>query len=473
MPPCPAPELERAAAASYVAPRTPAEERIAELWGQILGLDKVGVETSFFELGGHSLNATRMIHRIGSELGVAVPLLELFKRPTVAALAATVDRLRAEGGEAASFVPLPTIAPDPGRRHRPFPLNQVQQAYWIGRAASMELGGVASYSYQELDIGFLDVQRLNRTMDRLIERHDMLRVVILPDGRQQILESLPSFEASVLDLSEGSQEEIGAALLERRAEMSHQVLPTDQAPILDLRVSRLPGGGARLHLGLDYMVVDAFSTGILFREFFAFYSDPDLALPELELSFRDCVLAEEKLREGEQHQRAVEYWQQRLPDLPPAPELPLACNPQELDQPRFERRTDHLPEETWRRLKRRATSFGLTPSGLLLAAFSDVLALWSKTSRFTINVTTFNRPPIHPGIQDVIGDFTTLTLLAVDTSVAGEFALRARAIQERLWQDLEHRSMGGVEVLRGAGALPGGGGAGHARGVYQPARRRW
>ena len=91
---------------------------------------------------------------------------------------------------------------------------------------------------------------------------------------------------------------------------------------------------------------------------------------------------------------------------------------------------------------------GVTPSVLLLSAFSTVVAQWSKQSRFTLNLTLFNRLPLHADVALLIGDFTSLTLLEVDVRAGGTLGDLARALQARLWEDLEHRYFGGVEVVR-------------------------
>ncbi|MEO0491507.1 MAG: AMP-binding protein, partial [Cyanobacteria bacterium J06659_2] len=78
----------------------------------------------------------------------------------------------------------------------------------------------------------------------------------------------------------------------------------------------------------------------------------------------------------------------------------------------------------------------------------EVLATWSKTRRFSLNLTTFNRLPIHPEVQSIIGDFTSLTLLAVDYSGSDDFWQRAKQVQLQLWQDLENSYVSGVRVLR-------------------------
>jgi acyl carrier protein len=82
------------AARGYVAPRGRTEEVLCEIWSQVLGVERVGVEDDFFDLGGHSLNATQFLYRAREALGVEITLRMLFERPTVAGLAEAV----ADGG---------------------------------------------------------------------------------------------------------------------------------------------------------------------------------------------------------------------------------------------------------------------------------------------------------------------------------------------------------------------------------------
>jgi amino acid adenylation domain-containing protein len=80
--------------AAFVAPREGLETALAAVWGEILGVERVGVHDNFFELGGHSLLLMRLHGRIASELGADLPLLELFEHPTVAALARRLEEVR-------------------------------------------------------------------------------------------------------------------------------------------------------------------------------------------------------------------------------------------------------------------------------------------------------------------------------------------------------------------------------------------
>ncbi|MBW8873678.1 MAG: amino acid adenylation domain-containing protein [Acidobacteria bacterium] len=457
----PAPAAEPASAAvpqmpapegrsGHVAPRNPVERDLAAIWEHFLGVAPVGVFDSFLELGGHSLLATRVAARMREVFAVDVPLSSLFEAPHLAALAADVaarqDALRGPG--AAEQGPAPRLLADPAARHESFPLTEVQQAYWIGRGAAFELGNVAAHSYLEVEVRSLDLPRLNAALHRLIDRHEMLRAVVTPDGRQRILAEVPAYQIAVDDLRGVAPEAAGATLAETRRRLAQEVVPTDRWPLFAVRASLLEGGVTRLHIRLDYLIADAWSARILARDAGALYADPGSALPPLDVSFRDYVLSLAALRETAEHRRALDYWQGRLAALPPAPDLPLAVSPTTLARPRFERRRAALPAALWAELKRRFAATDLAPSAALAAVFAEILTGWSKSPRFTINLTLFNRLPVHPQVAELVGDFTSLTLLAVDNEAADGFLARARRLQRQLWRDLDHQSVSAVQVLR-------------------------
>jgi acyl carrier protein len=84
---------------TFVAPRTPVEKKLAEIWTRVLGLDQIGINDNFFELGGHSLLATQVISQVINLFGVKVPLRFLFQAPTVADMAVVVAQKRAQKAE--------------------------------------------------------------------------------------------------------------------------------------------------------------------------------------------------------------------------------------------------------------------------------------------------------------------------------------------------------------------------------------
>jgi len=443
-----APDVERSELNPASAPRTREEQLLAEIWSQVLGVKQIGIGDNFFELGGHSLLATQLIAKVREAFQVELPLRSLFQCPTVESLAAVISPQKSDAVKQVFVNSLPVITPDPEGRHQPFGLTDIQQAYWIGRGETFELGGVATHIYAEIESVNLDLERFSQAWQQLIERHEMLRAIVRSDGQQQILERVPAYQIQVLDLRGQNYRVVNSQIEAVRESLSHQVIPSDRWPLFEIRASVLDDRLFRLHFSFDALIGDAWSFQMLGREWAKLYQNPNETLSDIEISFRDYVLAELACRHTEEYRRSVDYWQSRIPSLPPAPDLPLVKNLAAIGKPRFERRTGQLDPKTWQQLKNKSTKAGSTPSGILLAAFAEVLAVWSKNPRFTIGLTLFNRLPLHPQVNEIAGDFTSLILLAVDNSAPDSFAARVRRVQEQLWDDLDHRYFSGVQVLR-------------------------
>jgi len=341
----------------------------------------------------------------------------------------------------------PTIVADPSSWHLPFPLNAVQHAYWIGRSSSLQLGGTSTHVYMEFACEPLDTPRLGAAFAQVIARHGMLRAIVEPDGRQRTLAHVDPFRIVEHDLS-GYPETRRAEELQRiREQLAQQVIPCEQWPLYLVHVVKLSPAESRLCMAWDFLTVDAWSMLIIVREWHGLYTGLR-PLPEpLTVSFRDYVLAEEKCRELPGYARARSYWLDRIDDLPGPPQLPQS---QALAGRRYtlRRRSLRLGADRWKALKERARSHGLTPSNILLAAFSEVLALWSETERFCVNLTLFNRLPLHEQVASLVGDFTTLMLVEIDAGRDGSFAQRAEALQQQCLRDMDHRQFSAVELMR-------------------------
>jgi hypothetical protein len=154
----------------------------------------------------------------------------------------------------------------------------------------------------------------------------------------------------------------------------------------------MPGGATHVHFSVDLFIADLWALRVLLNDWWRRYQDPDADLPELDLTFHDVVPAERAGREGEEYRQAEAYWRDRLDDLPAASRLPADTS---AAAPHFTRRTARIDTGTWSRVKELAAARGVTASGVLLAAYSVVLGAWSAQDRFCVDVTLFNRPPVH------------------------------------------------------------------------------
>lgn len=337
------------------------------------------------------------------------------------------------------------VVPDLDARLEPFPLTDVQAAYLVGRGDVFDHGGVACHVYLEIGYPDLEPSRVEAAWNRMIARHDMLRVRISQDGHQRVLPQVGHLDIPAVDLRSAPEAAVVEGLERVRADMSHRVYDTETWPLFGLAVTRTPTG-AVLHLSMDFLVADWASLWLLLREFEILHAEPDTELPVPELTFRDYVLAERRLRDGDAYLRAREYWWDRVDTLPPAPQLPFDKADPAVG-PRFRRRTLLLDATQWAGLTRRAADHGITASAAVLTAYAAALERWSRSDRFTLNLTVLNRLPLHPDVDEVVGDFTSVSLLEVDGR-HGTFGERASRIAARLFDDLDHRLCSGIEVLR-------------------------
>ncbi len=428
-------------ATGYSAPSTAAEIALCEIVAELLHLERVGLADNFFHLGGHSLLATRLAARLRTRLDRELPIRTIFEFPVLGDLACALGEMNSSG-EAA-----PLLA-DPAAAHEPFPLTPVQEAYWLGRQSLVELGEVACHSYVEFRLHALDLDRLTSAWRAVIDRHPMLRAIVTPNGTQRILDAseLPPFTIAFADFSSASRDEAEAAVRTVREQMSHQVLACDRWPLFEVRVTRVAENDWHLHLSLDALILDGESCGFMLQEVFNLYHRRIAPAPTAEPTFRDYVLHLQAPSPEKEQARA--YWEARLDSLPPAPALPLAVDPARLADPRFGRLHAELLPAVWNQLKARAAAAGLTPSNLLLTAYAEVLGTWARSDDFTLNLTVGDRRLLDPGIAAMLGVFTNLTPLEIRGACRGSFLGRARAQQQQLARDLDHRAVSGVEVQR-------------------------
>jgi amino acid adenylation domain-containing protein len=329
----------------------------------------------------------------------------------------------------------------------PFPLTDMQQAWWVGRDRALELGNVPPQRWIEIE-GEIVFDRFTAALNRLIDRHGMLRAVVRRDGEQHILPTVPPYRVGVLDLRDQPREFVRERLAEVRQGISEERFATDRWPLFSVRATRLGEQRYRLHFNFDMLLVDLVSFQIMFRDLAMLYEDRDSELPLLDVSLRDCVLATRALEESESYKRSREYWWSRVPALPPAPELPLDQSIGSVDRPRFGVRTLSLEPDAWAGLRARAAEVGVTPTTAVLTAFAEMLRTWSARSAFSFVMVVFNRPQLHPNVNDLIGDFTSTILLTAEGQDGESFELRAKRFQQQIWERLRHRQVSGVQVLR-------------------------
>jgi amino acid adenylation domain-containing protein len=342
---------------------------------------------------------------------------------------------------------LEEVRPDPDGLHQPFLPSDLQISFLIGSREGLE-HHVRPHQYLEFDFPELDPERFQAAVDRAVERQRRNLVVLREDMMLEVVGEPGPVRVGVSDWRGAADPESVPGIAEVRAAMQRHELPLHSWPWLQLHISRYGEGRARLHYNNNNFFSDAIGTLKLLDSVLHYYHRPDQPLPELELSYRDCVLTLAELEESPRGRASQRYWTERIPDWPDAPRVPLSPGADTRRRSRLSRRELVLPAAAWTAFRERAAAHGLTPTNALYAGYAEVLATWSGSRHFLLNNMITHRLPIHPQIRDIVGNFASLYPLEVDWRHDETFAGRALRLQRQVMADLDHVYWSGVKVLQ-------------------------
>lgn len=395
------------------------------------------------------LNLTNLWRKEGIKVHFSTLVLE----PTVAAIAATLDAADRRPPKKKPVPQEPSASTDES-----FGLATMQHAYWIGRDSEQSLGGVAAHLYAEFDGEGVDAQRLDRAVDALIARHPMLRVAFTDDGTQ-IVGPAAKRGLTVVDLRAHDADAIAARLEELRDTKSHQLMDVRNGQVIDVTLTLLPQGRNRIHVDVDMLAADAMSYRRVLDDLAAFYvsdtSDEAAAgLAPIGYTFRE-YLSNRTIDEST-HLADRAWWHDKMLNLPDTPSLPFVAETERAEPNRSFRLAHTFDTAAKEALIAAARGRGITTAVALATVFAGSVARWSTQQRFLLNVPLFDRDPIHPDVDKVVGDFTNSLLIDADMRADESLAARARRLQNELHTSATHSSYVGLDVLRDLGRVRGG-----------------
>ncbi|MEW5925955.1 MAG: amino acid adenylation domain-containing protein [Gemmatimonadota bacterium] len=432
------PAPDRAADADrYVEPRTAAEEVVAGIWAEVLGLETVGVEDDFFALGGHSLLATRVVSRVREAFGTELPLRALFEAPTVAGLAERVEGLRRAGEPI-----LPPVVPTD--RTGPLPLSFAQERLWFlhrmdpassvyNLPAALRLGGA------------LDVEALGRALGEIVRRHEALRTVFV-EAEGSPVQAVAPFGGFALPVEDLSRLEEGArAAAARRSVAEGAARPFDlgEGPLFRASLLRLAEEEHVLLLCMHHVVSDGWSMGVLFGELSALYAayrqERPSPLPELPVQYPDYAVWQRRHLSGETVERQLACWRERLADAPALLELPTDCPRPPV--PAYEGSNDSvdLPGELLARLKALGRREGATLYMTLLAASQALLSKYAGSEDVVVGSPIAGRT--RGETEGLIGFFVNTLVLRTDLSGDPGFREALRRVRGVTLGAYEHQEL--------------------------------
>jgi amino acid adenylation domain-containing protein len=413
----PAPEL-RQGEEERVAPRTPAEELLVDLWAGLLGVEQVGIHENFFELGGHSLLATRVVSRVREVFGVEIPVRALFDSPTVAGLADLLAALLAAGTGETPPPPLQAVPRPAGDLE--LPLSFAQERLWF--LDRLEPGGSAyNISAAVRLVGSLDVAAFGAALGEVVRRHEALRTGFQEGvgGRPvQVIRGWSPVGLPVIDLSVPSGARETAV---RRLAVEEAGRPFDLALGRPVRAALLRLGGTErvehvLLLTLHHIAADGWSVGVLVRELAALYEA--FLLPELPIQYADFAVWQRAWLTGAVLDAQTVYWRQALGGAPTL-ELPTDRPRPAVRSSRGARRGLALSPGLSEELRRFARGQGATAFMALLTAFEILLGRMCSQEDVLVGSPIANRN--HREIEGLIGFFVNTLVLRGDLSGDPDF----------------------------------------------------
>lgn len=349
---------------------------------------------------------------------------------------------------------LDRVAADIALEHAPYPLTDIQEAYWIGEQPAYRLHTPA-YLYRVFSAPELDLGQLSAALDALVRAHPALRTSVLPDGTQRVCDRGETIAVEVNDLRGLSATERVRLVAERKRNLDQLLAPLGVAAPVGCFVDRLPHG-YHIHFLFRLIALDGQSIVQFINELASHYLGRGADhLPGL--SHRFFVGQQLAARQQTAYRASLAYWEQRLENLPNAPELPLVDHEAIPHRLRFVRRQLRLDAQQFEHLQAQGRRLGVTVNALLCTLYADVLRIWSRNRNFTLNMLVSQRPESAPELRDELGNFSSTLLLEL-ADQPGPFRVRALALQRQLYRDLAHSQVAGVQVIRrlkrGGNGLP-------------------
>jgi amino acid adenylation domain-containing protein len=417
------PELDKV----FVAPRTPTEESLVEIWVQLLNIERVGVHDNFFDLGGHSLLATQLVSRMREAFQVEIPLRRLFEAPTVAGLAESIEAAR----QAGQLLLAPPILPVP--RNGDLALSFAQQRLWFFDQLEPGLSAYnipAAVRFQ----GPLNLAALERSLNEIVKRHESLRTTFgKVDGRPtQVIAPTLTIKLPVVDLRKLPASEQEAEVRRLVTAEAQRAFDLSQGPLIRCTVLRL---GDEEHVGLltmHHIISDGWSTGILVREvatlYVAFCAGGSSPLPALPIQYADFAHWQRQWLQGEVLETQIAYWKKQLANAPALIDLPTDHPRPAVQTFRGAHQSLVLPKHLQEGFKTLSRQEGVTLFMTLLAAFKVLLYRYTSQDDLIVGTPIANRNRLET--EGLIGFFVNALVLRTDLSGNPSFRELLRRVRE-------------------------------------------
>ncbi len=412
----PKPDFNQHSDQAFIAPSNELEAQLAQIWSEILAVEKIGVKDDFFSLGGHSLLATRLLSRIQQQLAVALPLRSLFEHTTIATQAILISQLAT-----AQLAAIPCI-----ERSKTQALSHAQQRLLV--LDRLQPGNPAYNIPLAMRIeGPLDILALEQAIIAIIGRHETLRTTFKHDKENacQCVNVAPQTAIEQLNLPEN------VTIEEHLKDFFLSPFDLMQGPLIKLQILNESSNQHILLISMHHIISDGWSIHIFMKEMLvlyqAFHSKQSCPLAELPIQYIDYAEWQRQELQKNQCQQQREYWGKQLKDAPVL-ELP-SDNPRtplmNADGCLFNFQIETKLADQLRELSRKQ---GATLFMTLMACFQVLLHRYSGQDDICVGTPTAGRQ--HPQLENLIGFFANTLVVRSHPSSDTSFSTYLQQIKQ-------------------------------------------
>jgi tyrocidine synthetase-3 len=412
---------------------TSTEHKLAVIWQELLGIKIYNKKLNFFEIGGHSLKAFQLMNEIYRAFDVKILLADIFKNTTLEQLAIVIEH--SGNSKFQSIQPVPASSN--------YEVSFAQRRLWIlGSQTDEYFGYNVPLAY--MLHGKLDVERLKRSFELCIERHEILRtgfVVIHGELKQEVSEASKSrLDFKYLDYSslQLPDEKIQALAHEEMRKPFNLEVP----PLIRVHVIKVSDVAFGLLVTLQHIVCDGWSMGILAGEIFESYNrlknDSEFRFPCLTIQYRDYTAWQKQYMLSEDAQHDKEFWLNQYTGGFPVSDL-------QTDFPRTTSKTYNgdsidfsIDQQKSEKLKKLAQQHNTTLNSIMLSVIQ--CALYHFTGHKDIVIGTPVAGRNHPDLKNQIGFYVNTLPLRLRLLEDESFATLIDKTHNYLVQALDHQT---------------------------------
>lgn len=404
----PEPDMNINTGEKYEAPRNKREEKLIEIWESILGVRNIGINSDFFNLGGNSLKLTTLVSRINEELNTEVPLKKVFNRPTVKNISEYISLLSEK--EYGSI--------EKAEDKEYYGVSSAEKRMYM--VQQYDKSSITYNIYGALEVfGDLNINKVERSFQKLIERHEMLRTsFFVKDGviLQKIHDSKEIyFRVEQIQIENESQ-------IQEKINNFIRPFNLNKAPLLRAAVLSIEKDRYIMLFDIHHIISDGVSMYILMKEFSQLYTG--IKLKNMKIQYKDYAEWQLKQKCGDKLKKQEEYWIKEF-----SGDIPLLNMRTDYPRPKIKDFNGNsikyvLDKKTTMNLRKVARENSCTMYMVLLANFNILLSKYTGQEDIVVGTPIAGRN--HGDLENIIGMFVnTLAIRStVDSSLTFEEYLR-------------------------------------------------